>query len=51
MIERITGQHLDEYAKNKIFLPLGMNHTFYRTDTISIIPNRALGYVQNDDGF
>jgi CubicO group peptidase (beta-lactamase class C family) len=49
MIERITGQHLDEYAKNKIFLPLGMNHTFYRTDTISIIPNRALGYVQNDD--
>ena len=48
IIERITGQHLDEYAKNKIFLPLGMNHTFYRTDTTSIIPNRSLGYVQND---
>jgi CubicO group peptidase (beta-lactamase class C family) len=50
MIERITGQNLNEYAKNKIFLPLGMNHTFYRTDTSSIIPNRALGYVQNDEG-
>ena len=50
IIERITGQNLNEYAKNKIFLPLGMNHTFYRTDTTSIISNRALGYVQNDNG-
>jgi CubicO group peptidase (beta-lactamase class C family) len=49
IIERITGQNLDEYAKNKIFLPLGMNHTFYRTNTNSIIPNIALGYVQNDN--
>lgn len=49
MIERITGQNLDDYAKNKIFLPLGMNHTFYRTDLTSTIPNKALGYVQNDD--
>jgi CubicO group peptidase (beta-lactamase class C family) len=50
MIERITGQNLDEYAKSKIFLPLGMYHTFYRTDTTSLIPNSAVGYVQNDDG-
>jgi CubicO group peptidase (beta-lactamase class C family) len=49
MIERITGENLDGYAKNKIFLPLGMNHTFYRTDTTSIISNRALGYIQNED--
>lgn len=49
IIERISGQNLDEYAKNKIFLPLGMNHTFYRTNTNAIIPNRALGYVQNDN--
>jgi CubicO group peptidase (beta-lactamase class C family) len=49
IIERITGQNLNEYAKNKIFLPLGMNHTFYRTDSISMIPNRALGYVQYDE--
>lgn len=48
IIERITGQNLDAYAKDKIFLPLGMNHTFYRTNSTSIIPNRALGYVQND---
>jgi hypothetical protein len=26
-----------------------MNHTFYRTDLTSTIPNRAFGYVQNDD--
>jgi len=50
MIERISGQSLDEYAKNNIFLPLGMNHTFYRTDTTSIIPNRALGYIKHNDG-
>lgn len=50
IVQRITGQNLNEYAKNKIFLPLGMNHTFYRTDTTSIISNRALGYVQNDNG-
>ncbi len=50
IIERITGQNLNEYAKKNIFLPLGMNNTFYRTDSASIIPNRALGYVLNDMG-
>lgn len=52
IIERITGQNLNEYAKNAIFIPLGMHHTFYRIDTLSSIPNRALGYVPNEtNGF
>ncbi len=49
MIERITGQNLNQYAKDKIFVPLGMKNTFYRIDTTTIVPNRALGYVQNED--
>lgn len=50
MIERIAGQDLNQYAEENIFMPLGMNHTFYRTDTTSITSNRALGYFQNEDG-
>ncbi|WP_268849344.1 serine hydrolase domain-containing protein [Flavobacterium aestivum] len=49
VIERITGKNLNQYAKEKIFTPLGMNHTFYRVDTTTLIPNKALGYVQNKD--
>jgi len=49
VVERITGQNLGLYAKNKIFLPLGMSKTFYRVENNSIIKNRAVGYVQNND--
>jgi len=51
IIERITRQNLNEYAQNKIFRPLGMNHTFYRTDTTTVIPTKVVGYVVNGESF
>lgn len=49
VIERIAGQKLNDYAKEHIFTPLGMNNTLFRVENNSIIKNRAVGYVQNDD--
>ena len=51
IIERITSQNLNEYAQNKIFRPLGMRHTFYHTDTTSVIPDKVAGYVLNGESF
>jgi len=50
IIERITGKNLNQYANEKLFAPLGMYNTFYRVDTTTYIPNRVMGYAQNDDG-
>jgi len=49
VIERITGQNLNLYAQDKIFLPLGMHHTFYRVDTTTVVSNQALGYFLDND--
>ncbi|MCI0508026.1 MAG: serine hydrolase, partial [Gammaproteobacteria bacterium] len=45
-IEVITGEEFDELAKAKVFMPLGMKDTFYRTNTdlsnrITVIYDRA----------
>ena len=50
IIERISGENLNEYAKKKLFLPLKMTHTFYRTSATMTVPNRSIGYVQEEDG-
>jgi CubicO group peptidase (beta-lactamase class C family) len=47
IIERITKENLNDFAKSKIFEPLGMQHTFFKTENHSIIKNRAVGYVKN----
>lgn len=44
IVKRVTGQTLAEFARRRIFLPLGMKQTVYRTDYAMLIPNRAMGY-------
>jgi CubicO group peptidase (beta-lactamase class C family) len=45
IVKRVTGQTLAEFARRRMFLPLGMNHTVYRTDYAMLIPKRAMGYA------
>ncbi len=44
VVERVTGQTLRQFAKERIFDPLGMTNTHFHDDHQMIVPNRAYGY-------
>ncbi len=44
IVKRVSGETLAEFAHRRIFAPLGMSQTLYRTNYAMLIPNRALGY-------
>lgn len=47
VIRRVAGQAWDEYLRERVFLPSGMNTT-HPTNTTAQLPKRALGYSDND---
>lgn len=49
IVERLTGQTLNQFCQENIFGPLGMTKTFIRDDPEMLIPNRVHSY--NDDGY
>lgn len=51
IIERVSGQPLPNFAQNELFTPLGMHHTFYRSDLENLIPNRAYSYYKKEDKY
>ena len=50
IIQRVTGKSLADFARERLFLPLGMTSTVYRNHAAMLIPNRALGYAPADGG-
>lgn len=46
IVERVSGQSLAEFAREHLFAPLGMAHTFFRDNRRVIIPQRANGYAR-----
>lgn len=44
IVERVSGKPLGEFARERIFQPLGMNGARFRDKHAEIIPSRALGY-------
>ena len=51
IVARVSGQSLREFSETEFFGPLGMTHTHFHDDHNEIVPNRAIGYAPNDDGF
>lgn len=51
IIERISGQNLNDYLKLKILNPLKMHSTFVRVEHGKPIKNKAIGYQKQKDGF
>jgi uncharacterized protein YbbC (DUF1343 family) len=47
IIQRVSGQSLDQFAKSNLFDPLGMNDTFFRLS--QALKNRAAPTEQRDD--
>jgi CubicO group peptidase (beta-lactamase class C family) len=50
IVERVSGQSLQEYADEYIFKPLEMFDTHFHDDTGEIVKNRAYGYEPGKEG-
>ena len=48
VVEKVSGLSLREFAAQRIFAPLGMDHTCIKTAYTQVIPGRAYSY--DDDG-
>ena len=51
IVERVSGQTLNQFAQQNMFQPLGMRHTRFNDDHMSVIPNRATGYTRRGNTF
>jgi CubicO group peptidase (beta-lactamase class C family) len=49
IIEKVSGMSYEEYLNEQIFGPLGMNHTFYSSNT-KVIPGKVYGYHYSRNG-
>src|SRR5690606_27215827 len=50
VVERVTKEDFVDWTRENIFEPLGMMNTTYRRDHKHVIPGRAVGYENGDDG-
>ncbi|MGD8700669.1 MAG: serine hydrolase domain-containing protein, partial [Gemmatimonadales bacterium] len=50
VVKRASGMSLREYAAERIFGPLGMEHTHFHDDHSEIVANRASGYAPAEGG-
>ena len=50
LIERISGTGFEQFVRENIFAPLGMQDSGYDSNS-AMIPHRASGYTRNNDKF
>jgi CubicO group peptidase (beta-lactamase class C family) len=50
VVRRLSGETLREFARRRIFGPLGMTSTHFHDDHRMIVPKRATGYAPRDGG-
>jgi CubicO group peptidase (beta-lactamase class C family) len=48
IVERVAGESLRDFARHRIFEPLGMQRTHYLGSYNDVVPDRALAYVPLD---
>jgi len=52
IVSRVSGQSLRDFAQERIFGPLGMEHTVFWERPGQVVPNRALAYSpQGEDAY
>lgn len=50
IVRRVSGMPMSQYAKARIFEPLGMTSTIFWDDHTMLVPHRADSYYPRDDG-
>lgn len=48
VVEQVSGMRFSEFAKKRLFEPLGMYNTLVHDDLFQVVPNRVLGYNYRD---
>ncbi len=48
-MKRISGQPLAEFARKRVFEPLGMTRTFFDEDPTRVVDQRAVGHYKRTD--
>jgi CubicO group peptidase (beta-lactamase class C family)/acetylornithine deacetylase/succinyl-diaminopimelate desuccinylase-like protein len=48
IVKRASGQSLPSFARERIFVPLGMTSTQFLDDTTRVVPHRATAYSPSD---
>lgn len=51
IIERASGTSLQRFTEQRLFQPLGMNHSRWREDFRTVVPGRAMAYASGSEGF
>lgn len=49
IVERVSKQSLEDFTSDRLFKPLGMNNTRWRSNFREIVPDRAQAYSRSDD--
>lgn len=50
VVKQVSGKTLPEFAKERIFDPLGMSHTHFQGEYGIVVKNRAYSYARQPDG-
>jgi CubicO group peptidase (beta-lactamase class C family) len=50
VVKRASGKHLRDFARERIFAPLGMTRTHILSDYADVVRDRALAYDRREDG-
>lgn len=50
IVERVSGLGFEEFTRTRIFEPMRMKDSRFRSDSSAVIPNRASGYRKGADG-
>lgn len=48
IVQRASGQSLAQFAKQRLFEPLGMSRTFFAEDESLVVKDRAVGHYKRD---
>ena len=51
IVERVSGKSFAAFLHDRIFAPLGMNHTVAFEDGVSTVSNRAFGHTMKDSAW
>ncbi|MFC5372234.1 serine hydrolase [Brevundimonas faecalis] len=51
IVERVSGDSLQAFTSQRLFKPLGMDHTLWREDFRRVTPGRADAYAPTETGF
>src|SRR6185295_1243556 len=49
IVQRVSGQRLDDFARKRIFAPVGMAGSRFQHDHTAVVPDKANGYQRRGD--